>query len=203
MSETPDTETSGAPEVDLAKQFTKLGLELGPLVIFFLTNSYKGIFWATGTFMVAVTISLVLSRIIFHKIPIMPLITAVFVLVFGGLTLYLQDELFIKLKPTIVNVLFGTILLGCLTLNQLVFKVLFADAFSVTDTGWRKLQFRWGLFFLFLAVLNEIVWRNFSTDMWVNFKVFGLMPLTLIFSLTTLPILQAHELPASPAPKKE
>lgn len=179
---------------DLNGQLLKLALELGPLVVFFLINARLGIFYATGAFMVAIVISLAASRIILHKIPTMPLITGVFVLVFGGLTLYLQDETFIKMKPTIVNMLFGTILLGCLAFNQLVWKMLFGDVFRVTDEGWRKLQFFWGWFFFALAVLNEIVWRNFSTDAWVNFKVFGIMPLTILFGLCMLPILQRYEI---------
>ncbi len=179
---------------DLSKQLLKLALELGPLVIFFVTNSMYGIFYATGTFMVATAVSLVASRAILRKIPIMPLVTGVFVLVFGGLTLYLQDETFIKMKPTIVNTLFGFILLGCLAYNQLIWKMLLGDVFRVTDEGWRKLQFRWGCFFLVLAVLNEIVWRNVSTDTWVSFKTFGIMPLSILFGMLMVPVLQRYEL---------
>ncbi|MBI1385314.1 MAG: septation protein A [Rhizobiales bacterium] len=206
----------GQPHEDVAKQLGKLALELGPLVIFFVANSYKGIFWATGAFMIATAVSLTTSRLWLGRIAVMPLVTGVFVMVFGGLTLVLNDALFIKLKPTIVNLLFASILLGCLLIDKLIWKLLFGDVFRLTDTGWRKLQFRWGIFFLVLAGLNEIVWRGlygepFShlplvghrfvglteaelTDIWVKFKVFGIMPLTLIFAMTTLPVLQAHEL---------
>ncbi len=189
------TERNGG-QLGTGQQLVKLALELGPLVVFFLTNAQLGIFRATAAFMLATTISLVLARLLLRKIPVMPLVTGVFVLVFGGLTLYLHDDTFIKMKPTIVNLLFGGILLGALFFNLLVWKLLFGDVFRLTDTGWRKLQFRWGLFFLFLAALNEIVWRNFSTDVWVSFKVFGIMPLTIAFGLATLPLLEAYGRPA-------
>ncbi len=193
-TESANSANSNAAAPDVQRQGLKLALEVGPLVIFFVMNAQAGIFYATGAFMVATLISLTASRMIFKKIPLMPLITGIFVIFFGALTLLLQDETFIKMKPTITNVLFGSILLGCLAANLLVWKYLFADAFALDDEGWRKLQFRWGSFFLFLAVLNEIVWRNYSTDFWVNFKVFGLMPLTIVFSLTLIPVLMKHSL---------
>lgn len=192
-SQTPDSASAEA-EPDLGKQGLKLVFELGPLLVFFLMNSYGGIFWATGAFMIATTVSLTLSKIVLGKIPIMPLVSGVFVMVFGALTLILQDELFIKLKPTIVNTLFGVILLGCLAANQLVWRILFGDAFQLDEHGWRKLQFRWGVFFLFLAVLNEFIWRNFSTDFWAGFKLWGVMPITMIFAVSMIPVMQAHEL---------
>ncbi len=175
-------------------QLTKLVLEIGPLVIFFISNAKFGIFAATAAFMVAISISLGLSRMMFGKIAIMPLVTGIFVLVFGGLTLWLKDETFIKLKPTIVNILFACIMLGGLYFKKLIWKLLFGDVFHLTDEGWRQMQLWWGLFFILLAVLNELVWRNFSTDMWVNFKVFGIMPLTFLFSLAMLPIMMRHQL---------
>jgi len=134
-------------------------------------------------------------------VPAMPLVTGVFVFVMGGLTLYLHDELFIKLKPTIVNVLFASILLGGLAYGHSLLKYLFSDVFQLLDEGWRKLTLRWALFFLFLAVLNEIVWRFFSTDFWVAFKVFGIMPLTLIFSIMQLGLMQRYQI--DPSEKRE
>ena len=188
MSESASRKKSGGENPLL-----KLVLEIGPLAIFFIANAKFGIFAATGAFMVAITISLTLSRLVFGKLAIMPLVTGVFVMVFGGLTLWLQDETFIKLKPTIVNILFATIMLGGLYFKKLVWKLLFGDVIQLTDEGWQKLQLWWGIFFLVLAALNEVVWRNFSTDMWVNFKVFGIMPLTFIFSLALLPLMMRHQ----------
>ncbi|MBS8261869.1 septation protein A [Roseibium polysiphoniae] len=187
----------------------KLALELGPLAIFFLFNSRgeqiaeafpvlqalgKPIFLATAAFMVAITISLVSSLALTKRLPVMPLITGVVVLVFGGLTLWLHDDLFIKLKPTIINCLFGAVLLGGLLFGKSLLGYVFDSAFKLTDEGWRVLTWRWGLFFFVLAAINEIVWRNFSTDFWVNFKVFGVMPITLLFTMTQLPLIQKHAL---------
>lgn len=175
-------------------QALKLLVEIGPLGVFFFANSQYDIFVATGAFMAATLVSLIASRLIFKRVPAMPLVTGVFVFVMGGLTLYLHDELFIKLKPTIVNILFGSILLGGLAYGHSLLKYLFSDVFRLQDEGWRKLTLRWALFFLFLAVLNEIVWRMFSTDFWVAFKVFGIMPLTLIFSIMQLGLMQKYQI---------
>jgi intracellular septation protein len=125
----------------------------------------------------------------------MPFVTGVVVLVFGGLTLWLQNDEFIKMKPTIVNVLFGAALLGGLAFGRPLLGYVFDSVFKLNDEGWRKLTFRWGLYFFALAALNEIVWRAFSTDFWVSFKVFGIMPLTVLFTLTQMPMIQRHTLP--------
>ena len=153
------------------------------------------IFVATALFIVATVIALAVSLALTRRLPIMPFVTGIVVLVFGGLTLWLQDETFIKMKPTIVNALFGGVLLGGLLFGQSLLGYVFDSVFKLTDEGWRKLTFRWGLFFFVLAVLNEIVWRNFSTDIWVNFKVFGIMPLTFVFTLTQLPLINRYTLP--------
>lgn len=173
----------------------KLALELGPLAIFFFANSRFGIFTATAVFMVAITIALVASWVLTRKLAIMPLITGIVVLVFGGLTIYLHNDLFIKLKPTIVNCLFGSILLGGLYFGKSLLGYVFDSVFKLTDEGWRLLTFRWGVFFFILAVINEIVWRNFSTDFWVSFKLFGFMPITLAFTLFQMPLITKHSLP--------
>lgn len=188
----------------------KLALEMGPLGIFFLFNARgerfieqfpalqlfgEPIFLATAAFMVAILISLIASMILTGRLPIMPLVSGVVVLVFGALTLWLQDELFIKLKPTIVNCLFGAVLLGGLFFGKSLLGYVFESAFKLTDEGWRILTKRWGLFFFVLAALNEIVWRNFSTDFWVNFKVFGIMPITFVFTLAQLPLINKHSIP--------
>jgi len=187
------TDTKAAENMSPKMQGVKLLVEIGPLVVFFIANSQYDIFAATGAFMVATAVSLFASRLIFKRVPAMPLVTGIFVFIMGGLTLYLHDELFIKLKPTIVNLLFASILLGGLAYGHSLLKYLFSDVFQLLDEGWRKLTLRWALFFLFLAVLNEIVWRFFSTDFWVAFKVFGIMPLTLIFSIMQLGLMQRYQ----------
>lgn len=171
----------------------KLALEVGPLVVFFLANQKAGIYAATGLFMVAVLISLAVSYTLTRHLPVMPMVSAVVVLVFGGLTLWLHDDLFIKLKPTIVNSLFGAVLLGGLAFGRPLLPLVLDTVFQLTDEGWRKLSFRWGIFFFVLAAINEIVWRTQSTDTWVNFKVFGIMPLTLVFALAQTPLILRHE----------
>lgn len=186
----------------------KLALELGPLVIFFFVNArgtglmerypslavfHEPIFLATAVFMVAISISLVASRLYLGKLPIMPLVSGVVVLFFGALTLWLQDDLFIKIKPTIVNMLFATVLLGGLWGFRLsLLSYVFDDAFKLKPEGWRILTLRWGLFFIFLAVLNEVVWRTQTTDFWVAFKVWGTMPITFLFTLAQIPVMNRY-----------
>ena len=142
--------------------------------------------------MVATAIALVVSKILTGKLPIMPMVSGVVVFVFGALTLWLQDETFIKLKPTIINTLFGAILLGGLYFGKPLLGYVFGAAFKLDEEGWSKLTLRWGLFFLFLAVLNEVVWRSVSTDAWVAFKVWGTMPITLIFTFLQMPLIMKH-----------
>ncbi len=149
---------------------------------------------ATGLFMVATAIALTVSWLLTRTLPIMPLVSGIVVLVFGALTLWLQDDTFIKMKPTIVNTLFGAILLGGLLFGKSLLGYVFDSAFKLDDDGWRKLTLRWGMFFLFLAVLNEVVWRSFSTDTWVAFKVWGIMPITLLFTLAQMPLIMKHSL---------
>ncbi|MCP8940519.1 septation protein A [Alsobacter sp. SYSU M60028] len=171
----------------------KLTLEIGPLVVFFVANQRAGIFMATGLFMATVCVSLVVSYALTRHLPLMPLVTAAVVLVFGGLTIWLHDDLFIKLKPTIVNSLFGATLLIGLAFGRPLLPYVLDTVFQLTDEGWRKLTFRWGLFFFVLAALNEIVWRTQATDVWVNFKVFGIMPLTMVFALAQTPLILRHD----------
>jgi intracellular septation protein len=195
----------------------KLALDLGPLLLFFFANSRPGlfepllapiipeavahgeragIFVATAVFMVAIVVALVVSYAMTRHLPVMPLVTAVVVVVFGAATLFFQNETFIKLKPTIIYLLFTVTLFGGLIFKKPLLAMVFDQVFHLTDEGWRKLTVRWALFFLALAVLNEIVWRTTSTDTWVTFKVFGVMPLTFIFAAFQYPLLTKHD--ASP-----
>ncbi|MGE0752175.1 MAG: septation protein A [Variibacter sp.] len=170
----------------------RLALDLGPLLIFFVANARFGIFAATATFMVAMLIALVVSYVMIRRLPLMTIVTAIVVAVFGTLTLALHDETFIKLKPTIIYVLFGGILLGGLAFGRSLLAMVFDSVFDLDEAGWRKLTLRWALFFLFLAVLNEIVWRTQPTDTWVTFKVFGVVPLTFLFAMLQYPLLTRH-----------
>ncbi|MFK7792380.1 MAG: septation protein A [Devosiaceae bacterium] len=206
MTDETETTTPTKPQdKPKANPLVKLALELGPLLVFFFINargarlmeSYptlaafgEPIFLATAVFMVAITISLVLSRIILGKLPMMPLVSGVLVLFFGALTLWLNDDLFIKLKPTIVNSLFALALLGGLWIFKVsLLSYVFDDAFNLKPEGWRILTLRWGLFFVFLAVLNEVVWRTQTTDFWVAFKVWGTMPITFLFAMAQIGVM--------------
>ncbi len=201
-AEVSEPQVAGANENALLK----LLVELGPVAVFFLTNTFSGrllgvadeqrIFWATGVFMVATAIALVTSRILFGKLPTMPLVSGALVLVLGGLTLWLQDDLFVKLKPTIVNIFFASALFIGLYFGKPILKYIFDASIRLTDEGWTILSFRWACFFLFLAVLNEVVWRTMSTDFWVGFKLFGVFPLTIAFALGQVGVLTRHQLDA-------
>jgi intracellular septation protein len=173
----------------------KLALDLGPLVLFFFANSRWGIFAATAAFMGAILIALVVSYVLTRRLPVMTIVSAVVVTIFGGLTLILQDETFIKMKPTIIYLLFAGVLLGGLFLRKPLLEIVFDRMFHLTEEGWRKLTIRWAVFFLALAVLNEIVWRTQTTDMWVNFKVFGVVPLTFLFAAMQYPLLRKYDVP--------
>lgn len=188
----------------------KLGLEIGPLLVFFFANSRaewlsgqypalaslgQPIFIASAFFMAATAIALVISWILLRTLPIMPILSAVVIFVFGALGFWLQDELFFKIKPTIINTMFGAILLGGLWFGKSLLGYVFDSAFRLDVEGWRILTKRWGLYFLLMAVINEFIWRNFSTDFWVGFKVWGNMPLSIIFMLLQVPLMQRHALP--------
>lgn len=190
--------TNARPKVN---PLLKLVLEMGPLVAFFITNSKFGIFPATGVLMACVVVTLIASYVLTKHWPVMPVVTCIAVLFFGALTFFFHDELFIKLKPTIVNTIFGGVLLGALAFNKLLLPIVLDSVMSLTEEGWRKLTVRWGLFFFALAILNEIVWRTQTTDFWVSFKTFGIMPLTIVFALTQVPIIMKHELKDEEAEK--
>src|SRR5450432_3507877 len=186
MTSQPASQPTSKPKLNPA---LKIVLDLGPLLVFFAANSRFGIFAATGAFMAAILIALALAYALTRHLPIMPLVTAVVVVVFGSLTLVLHDELFIKVKPTIIYVLFGGVLLGGLGFGKSLLGVVFDSVFHLTEEGWRKLTWRWALFFLVLAVLNEMVWRTQTTDFWVSFKLFGVVPLTFLFGGLQYPLL--------------
>jgi intracellular septation protein len=172
--------------------WARILVEWGPLVAFFIANARGVIFWGTGVFMVATVIALAVSWTWTRKLALVPLIGAVFVALFGGLTLWLQNDTFIKVKVTLVNLLFGTVLLSGLAFRKQFLKLILGEALKMDDEGWRILTLRWGLFFFALALLNEIVWRTVSTDLWVNFKVFGILPITLLFALSQAPLMSRH-----------
>ncbi len=200
MSETAASPNGAKP----VNPLVKLALEFGPLAIFFFVNSYgdrwfgvaedRRIFVATGVFIAASLIALVLSKIVMNHLPRMAIVNAVVVTVFGGLTLALDDAFFIKVKPTIVNTLFGCILLGGLFFGRSLLALVLDSVLQLDEEGWRRLTLRWGLFFFVLAALNEVVWRTQTQDFWVAFKVWGVMPLTMIFALAQTPLILKHEI---------
>jgi intracellular septation protein len=173
--------------------FVKLALDIGPLILFFVVNGKAGIFAATGAFMVAVVIALAVSYVLIRRFPVMTVVSAIIVMVFGGLTIFLHDETFIKLKPTLIYLLFAGVLAGGLLLKKPLLSMVFDSVFHLTEEGWRKLTIRWAAFFFVMAVLNEVVWRTQTTDFWVSFKLFGFMPLTFLFALAQFPLMRKHD----------
>src|SRR5207244_1008459 len=172
----------------------KLATELGPLIVFFVANAKFHLFVATGAFMVAIVAAMVASYVVTKHVPLMALVTGIVVLVFGTLTLVLHDETFIKLKPTIIYSLFALVLGGGLLFGRSFIAIMFDQMFNLTPQGWRILTMRWALFFAALAVLNEAVWRTQSTDFWVNFKVFGVTPLTMGFAISQMPLIKRYHI---------
>jgi len=184
------TNTPAAPVRPKAlNPWLKFTLELGPLALFFVVYGKLGIFAATGVLMVGVVATLGVSYAMLRRIPIMPLVTAAIVVIFGSLTLIFHDETLIKIKPTALYLLFGGALFVGLAIKKPLLKIMFDGALHVTEEGWRRLTWRWAFFFLALAALNEIVWRTQTTDLWVKFKTFGFMPLTLAFALAQAPLI--------------
>ena len=192
----------------------KLALDIGPLILFFFANSRPalfvpliaplfpsiaadsaraGIFVATAVFMVAIVVALIVSYALIRRFPMMAVMSAMIVLVFGGLTLFLHADTFIKLKPTLIYSLFAAVLIGGLIARKPLLSMVFDSVFNLTEEGWRKLTVRWAAFFVVMAVLNEIVWRTQSTDFWVSFKLFGFVPLTFLFAVAQFPLMKRHE----------
>lgn len=171
-------------------QLLKMGIDLAPLLVFFAAYMTFGIYWATGALMVTTVASMIASWVLLSHISATLIVTTALVVGFGALTLFFNDARFIKIKPTIVNLVFALILLGGLYFKKSLLRYVLDAAVQLTEEGWRILTLRWGVFFVFLAGLNEVIWRNFPTDFWVNFKVFGMLSITLIFTLCQIPLIQ-------------
>jgi intracellular septation protein len=193
MTGTNVTETAAPAQRKALNPMLKLALELGPLALFFAVYSRLGIFAATGVLMAGVVVTLAVSYAMLKRFPVMPLVTAVIVLIFGSLTLIFHDETLIKIKPTALYLLFAAALFVGIWLGKPLLKILFDGALHVTEEGWRKLTWRWAFFFVALAILNEVVWRTQSTDLWVKFKTFGFLPITLLFALAQAPLIMRYE----------
>ena len=175
------------------KSIYKLLIDIGPLAIFFIFYSKSGLQASILPFMIATVIAVLFSYILEKKIPIMPTVGAGIVLVFGGLTIYFDNEVFFKMKPTIINLLFAAILYGGIMIKKPLLKILLGAALKLKEEGWRILTLRWIGFFIALAILNEIVWRTQSTDVWVNFKVFGILPITFLFTMIQFPLIKKYQ----------
>ena len=186
-------EAKGSDAAAAQPHGTKLMIELGPLLAFFVAWFLADIFWATGVLMAATLVSVVASKLLLGRVSPVIIATAVLVVVFGGLTFWFGDAHFIKMKPTIINLLFAGVLLGGLLTGRPLLKLMFGEAFNLTEEGWRKLTLRWMAFFVVMAVVNEILWRNFSEATWVNFKVFGILPLTLVFAMSQIGLIKRYE----------
>ena len=179
------------------KSSIKFLTDFGPLLIFFIVYKKNGndLSISIPPLIVATLISVCIVYFIEKKIPFVPLMGAVLVSTFGGLTLYFKNPIFIYIKPTIINILFAIILLvGRYIFNQNFLKVLLNQAFKMDEIGWNKLNDRWAYFFLFLALLNEFIWRTQTESFWVNFKVWGMLPLTIIFTAAQFPLLNKYKL---------
>ena len=176
------------------KSIYKLLIDIGPLAVFFIFYTRSGLQASILPLMIATVIAVLFSYILEKKIPIMPTVGAGIVLIFGGLTIYFNNEVFIKMKPTIINLIFAIILYGGMLVKKPLLKVLLGAALRLEEEGWRILTYRWIGFFIALAVLNEIVWRTQTTDIWVNFKVFGILPITFIFTMTQFPLIKKHQI---------
>ena len=176
------------------KSLYKLLIDIGPLAVFFIFYTRSGLQASILPFMLATVIAVLFSYILEKKIPIMPTVGAGIVLLFGGLTIYFDNDVFFKMKPTIINVLFAVILYGGILINKPLLKYLLGAALKLEEEGWKILTQRWIGFFFALAILNEIVWRTQSTDVWVNFKVFGILPITFIFTMTQFPLIKKYQI---------
>jgi intracellular septation protein len=175
-------------------------VDYSPLAAFFIAYLAGGLYAATATLMAVTVVAVGLSLALERRVPLMPVVTAAIVMVFGGLTLWFKDDRFIKMKPTVVQALFSAALFGGLLFRRPLLKPLLQSAWRLSDRGWYLITWRFALFFAAMAVLNEIVWRNFSTDVWVNFKIFGILALTFVFTAFQVPLITRHQLPEAAEP---
>ena len=171
---------------------SKLLIDIGPLAVFFIFYTRSDLQSAIIPLMIATVIAIFISYIMEKRIPVMPTVGAVIILFFGGLTIYFDNEVFFKMKPTIINLLFALILFGGEIAKKPLLKLFLGTALKLEDEGWKILTQRWVAFFIALAILNEIVWRTQSTDLWVKFKVFGILPITFIFTLTQFSLIKKY-----------
>ena len=195
------TDTHAATPRKKLKPGLKFALEMGPLVLFFIAYNKFGIFAGTGTLMVATVAALAVTYALTRHLPVMPMVTAIMVMIFGGATLLLHDDTFVKMKATVAYLLFAAALLGGLLFGKALLSVAFDSVMNLTEEGWRKLTLRWGLFFIVMAGVNEVVWRTQTENFWVNFKVFGFVPLTIVFALSQTPLMLKYELKDEDAEK--
>lgn len=181
-------------------QLRRTILDFGPLLLFFAAYKLFNLTVATGTVMAAASVAVCVGYWFDRKIHPVPLATAIIVLVFGGLTLYLNDDSFIKMKPTMIYALFGAALFGGLYFNRPFIKFILGAAVTLNEAAWRVLTWRFGLFFFGMALLNELIWRNFSSDIWVNYHVFGAIALTVLFSMSQVPFMLKHQIETGSPP---
>ena len=181
-------------------QLRRTILDFGPLLLFFSAFKLAGLYAATATVMVAAVVAVGVGYWLDRKIHPVPLATAVIVLVFGGLTLYLNDDRFIKMKPTMIYALFGATLLGGLYFKRPLIKFILGAAVTLNEAAWRNLSWRFGLFFFAMALLNELIWRNFSSELWVDYHVFGAIALTVLFSMSQVPFMLRHQIETETPP---
>ena len=175
----------------------KFTADFGPLLIFFIIylNNENDLKVAIPPFIVATLIALIVIYFLEKRIPMVPLISGILITFFGGLTLYFDNKIFFYMKPTIINILFAAVLFfGRYFTQKPLLKIFFQNAFNLEDEGWKKLNYRWIGFFLFIAILNEIVWRTQSEAFWVNFKVWGLLPISFLFAASQVPLINKYKL---------
>ena len=181
----------------MPRSIIKFFADFGPLLIFFIIyfNNENDLKVAIPPFIIATLIALTTIYFLEKKIPMVPLVSGVLITLFGGLTLYFDNKIFFYMKPTIINVLFAAVLFfGKYFTKKPLLKIFFQNALNLEDEGWKKLNYRWIGFFIFIAILNEIVWRTQSEVFWVNFKVWGLLPISFLFAASQVPLINKYKL---------